>query len=381
MISVNQARNQPQNQAQNQAQNQPWIHSAAFDLSLILGPSLMACLIVLLFNKGFEQHHAVGPMAWIILVVCIDVAHVYSSIFRTYGDSDMQARSLLWLVPLLCWGFGSVLYSLGPHIFWAGLAYIAVFHFIRQQYGFAMIYARGERDYPSYFKQLDRVSIYAATIYPLVFWHTHLPRNFNWFLEGDFIGFSFPEASRIAGWIYISILVSYTIKEFWIVLQYKYFNIPRNLIVISTALSWYVGIVWLNNDLAFTLTNVVSHGIPYMALVWLYGNKNKNSKSLKLRGKSLFSLPMIPVYIGILVLLAYLEEGLWDAFVWRDHMRFFSIFSDLPIIQDRLVLALLVPLLALPQSTHYIFDAFLWRVRGKDSGWKNVLLKPLEVKQ
>ena len=31
-----------------------------------------------------------------------------------------------------------------------------------------------------------------------------------------------------------------------------------------------------------------------------------------------------------------------------------------------LVLALIVPLLALPQATHYVWDAFLWKVRPEN---------------
>jgi hypothetical protein len=356
--------------------NQPWIQSATFDLSLILGPSILACLIVLLFNGQLEAHHSVGPLAWLALVVCLDVAHVYSSLFRTYFDSSMEGKSLLWVIPLLCWGLGAILYSIGPGIFWTCLAYVAVFHFVRQQYGFAMIYGRGERSLPPLFKQIDRVTIYSATLYPLIFWHTHLPRNFNWFIEGDFIGVASPTFSLLAGWLYLLVLIAYISKEIWIGVRYRTFNIPRNLIVATTAVSWYIGIVWLNNDLAFTLTNVVSHGLPYVALIWLYGHKNEASSKIRLLGRTLFSLRMVPVYVAVLIALAYVEEGFWDGFVWRDHSQFFPIFSDLPVIQDRLWLALLVPILALPQSTHYIFDAFLWRVSGKDSRWKDVLLNP-----
>ena len=357
---------------------QPWIQSATFDLLLIVGPSVFACLVVLFFNTQVEARHAVGPLAWLALVVCLDVAHVYSSLFRTYFDSSMEGRSLLWIIPLACWGLGAILYTMSPAIFWTCLAYVAVFHFIRQQYGFAMIYGRGERSFPDVFKQIDRMTIYSATLYPLVFWHTHMPRNFNWFIEGDFIGIASPLLCVIAGWLYTLILTAYISKEIWIGILYREFNIPRNLIVATTAISWYVGIVWLNNDLAFTLTNVVSHGIPYVALIWLYGHKNNASNKLRVLGQTLFSLRMVPVYVGILIGLAYIEEGLWDGFVWRDHGRFFTAFSGLPIVQDRLWLAVLVPLLALPQSTHYIFDAFLWRVSGKDSRWRDVLMKPKE---
>lgn len=358
---------------------QPWIHSASFDLSLILGPPIFASLVVILFRRQIESHHAMGPLAWLILVVCIDVAHVYSSLFRTYFDSSLQNRGLLWAVPLLCWVIGALLYSTSPAWFWTGLAYIAVFHFIRQQFGFAMIYSR--ESYSPFFRRVDRITIYVATLYPLVFWHSHLPRNFNWFVEGDFLDISTPQLSHLFGWVYISILFIYFIKELYLKIYCGSFNIPRNLIVFGTAISWYLGIVWFNNDLTFTLTNVVSHGIPYVALIWLYGRKSRSTKEIKFLGKGIFRIRMIPIYLGILLVLAYFEEGLWAGFIWRDHLSFFPNFASLPVIHDSMLLALLIPLLALPQATHYIFDAFLWRSKGIDSGWKEVLLELKESKR
>ena len=47
-------------------------------------------------------------------------------------------------------------------------------------------------------------------------------------------------------------------------------NVPRNVIVIGTAASWYIGIVAATGDLVFTMTNVVAHGIPYLALTFIY---------------------------------------------------------------------------------------------------------------
>ena len=354
---------------------QPWVKSPAFDVSLIVGPPLLAALLMLALNAQLKLHDTVGPMAWLILVVGIDVAHVYASFFRTYWDKNMEARALLWIIPLGCWIAGALLYGLSPLFFWSTLAYVAVFHFVRQQYGFAMIYARGERTFPQLCRWIDRLTIYAATLYPLIFWHTHLPRNFNWFMEGDFIGVAIPWLSRGLGWIYILILLVFAIKEAWIFKTYKKINIPRNLIVLGTALSWYVGIVAFDNDLAFTFTNVVAHGIPYVALVWIYGRYQFSNRSADIKSSRLpiFQLKMIPLYVGVLFLLAYLEEGFWDGLIWQDHPTLFPSFQSLPLIHDKTMLTLLVPLLALPQATHYIFDAFIWRTQGNNSEWKKML--------
>ena len=39
----------------------------------------------------------------------------------------------------------------------------------------------------------------------------------------------------------------------------------------SAIIAWGVGIVGSDSDLAFTALNVLAHGIPYLALVWLHG--------------------------------------------------------------------------------------------------------------
>jgi hypothetical protein len=35
-----------------------------------------------------------------------------------------------------------------------------------------------------------------------------------------------------------------------------------------TGLSWRVGIVALDSDLALTMITVIAHGVPYFALIW-----------------------------------------------------------------------------------------------------------------
>jgi len=71
--------------------------------------------------------------------------------------------------------------------------------------------------------------------------------------------------------------------------------------------------------------------------------------------------------------MAYLEEGIWDHFVWRDHSELFGWLGGLPEVLDGASMALLVPLLAVPQATHYILDAFIWKVRTPDPGFSGLL--------
>ncbi len=351
---------------------QPWIRSRQFDVCFILAPAFATSFFVLFFRHWLQPYAEVGPVAWLMLVVGIDVAHVYSSLFRTYLDRNLKARPLLWQVPLVCWVIGALLYSVRPEIFWSGLAYFAVFHFVRQQYGFVMIYSRFEK-HTRLSRALNQLVIYAATVYPLLYWHSHLPRRFVWFIEGDFF-FAVPASvTSTFGWIEVALLSIYAAREIRAYWFHKSFNLPRNLLILGTLASWTIGIVSLNNDLAFTITNVISHGIPYVALLWHYGNRKDPTPGFKILRQNLFCARWVPIFLGLLLLLSYLEEGLWDGLVWRDHLQLFPQFAALPILTDSNLLVVLVPFLALPQATHYLFDAFLWRSTGTDNGWKSIL--------
>ncbi len=358
-------------------QNQPWLASARWDCLFIIAPAFITSFLVIAFRPFFENSANLPLWAWVVLVMMVDVAHVYATLFRTYLDKQAFAKnkSLLIGTPLACWAVGALLYSLSPggdgNYFWRVLAYLAVFHFIRQQYGFMALYSRKDPESARKFRLLDGACLYLATIYPIIYWHTHLPRNFNWFVSGDFAP-NMPEAFANAGFVVYQVIAGlYILKEIWMFVSNKAFNIPRNLIIAGTALSWWVGIVSINSDMAFTLTNVVSHGIPYMALVWLYhGTQSvKKAEDQKPSLVAQMFLSYVPAFVLFLVLLAFFEEGLWDGFVWREHLNFFGPFGALPAINDAAILAILVPFLALPQSTHYVLDGFIWRVKERNNIW------------
>ncbi|WP_460503435.1 hypothetical protein, partial [Hymenobacter agri] len=252
---------------------QPWIRSARYDGLLILAPPFLALLLVLGLPAGYRHSAAMPLLAWVALVVLIDVAHVYGTLFQTYFDplKRRERRMLLWVAPLACYAVGVALHSLGGLVFWRALAYLAVFHFIRQQYGFLRIYSRHEAAAPG--RWLATTLIYYATIYPLLYWHFSPGRNFNWFVEGDFVQFDWPLGRTVATVLYVALIVAYVAREAWLWYRSRTFNVPRNLLLTGTLVSWYVGIVLFNGDLVFTLLNVVSHGIPYLALVWAGGPK------------------------------------------------------------------------------------------------------------
>lgn len=351
------------------SKSQPWIGDKWTDTCFILLPPFFSLAVIFLFPAIFSDDAAMPDYWWVALILLIDVAHVYSTLYRTYFDKKTfeQQKNRLVIIPFVSFVVGVLLYSVGPGLFWSILAYLAVFHFVRQQYGFMRIYARKE-NYNAWFRRIDAITIYTATIYPILYWHFSGDRTFNWFVEGDFVKFNVSEISlTITTVIYFFVIGLYIIKEFIQTIKTASFNVPRNAVVVGTVLSWYFGIVYFNGDMAFTLLNVVSHGIPYMALIWIYGRKSsaKDERAGKFI-KVVFSKYGILIFLAVIFLLAYLEEGLWDITLWKEHTSLFKIFHFGDVKPADTALAIIVPLLALPQVTHYVIDGFIWRVKKDD---------------
>lgn len=345
---------------------QPWLYKSRTEWLFIIAPPFACVLVVACFPYLFTNEGAMPTYWWVILILLLDVGHVYSTLYRTYFNPmawQTYRQPMLW-IPILAFLFFVFVYSFSETAFWMCLAYLAVFHFVRQQYGIFQLYRRRESVY-LWHKRLDAITIYSATLYPLLYWHFEGTRNFTWFIKDDFLLFQFPALLPALGSLYLLILVLYASKEIVNAIKFKQFNVPKNMVLIGTAVSWYLGIVHFNGDVAFTLFNVVSHSIPYIALIWIYLKKEERQAEAVTQPsfyKVILGQYGIFIFVFSIFLFAYLEEGLWDALVWKEHSSVFGLFQQLDTQQkfDEWK-RFLIPLLALPQITHYLIDAVIWK--------------------
>ncbi len=340
------------------ARPQPWLFSRNLDLAAFGGSALLAVALTGIGWKLGLLHTPLPLWAWLAVVVAVDVAHVHATWLRTYLDLA-ELRSHPWrytLVPLAAWGFGALLHSQSSQLFWRVLAYLAVFHFVRQQAGWVALYQRQEAGLSRLDQHLDRATIYAATLWPLLWWHGHLPRAFAWFVEGDFAG---PTATWLATLtlpVYLALLLAFAGRQLVRWRSEAFLPAGKAIIVATTALTWQLAIVAFNSDWAFTLLNVLPHGIPYLVLVWRR-SRGEPAKS-GAAGALMKAGPL--VFGALLILVAFGEEWLWDLGIWHDHPALFGKGWTLGLLAQ----ALLVPLLALPQATHYLLDGFIWKQPG-----------------
>lgn len=341
----------------------PWLWSPTRDLAVFGGSALVAAALVLA-GPSLGLTGELGDWGWLVLVVGIDVAHVWSTIFRTYLDGEeLRAHPLRYaLVPVLGWAAGAALHlAFGAAGFWRVLAYLALFHFVRQQVGWVALYRAKDRAAARADAWIDGAAVYLATLYPVTHWHAHLASTrFSWFVHGDFVDVSrwalaaLP-AVRVA---WLAALATFALRQLVRSWREGRFVVGKAVVVASTALVWWLGIVATNDDARFTVSNVIVHGVPYAALLWAYARARAAERPGGV--VAIVAQGGVTAFFALLVALALAEELLWDRWVWHDRPWLFGHGTEL----GPTALALLVPLLAAPQATHYLLDGWLWR-RGE----------------
>lgn len=345
------------------AKTAPWIWSKRVDLGVFAGSAGLACAVAAL-SPWLSVDGTTPLWLWFVFVLGLDVAHVWSTIFRTYLDRD-ELRRHRWRyagLPVLCYAAGVALHLQGPLTFWRVLAYVAVFHFIRQQVGWVAIYRvrNGERERLDAW--LDAAVVYGSTAGPVLWWHAHLPRQFSWFVPGDFVDLA---ALRpwlpLFGWLYLGLLAAYGIRSVRLYRRGHAVNVGKHVVVGSTMVIWWGGIVLSNQDFTFTITNVTIHAIPYFALLWFYASE----RAVEQPGGTIARIVGygLGAFLFVLLALAFTEELLWERLVWHDRPGWFGGPPREEPLLSELALAFVVPLLSLPQTVHYALDGILWKGR------------------
>ena len=341
-----------------------WVFSARTDLAVFGGPLLASAVVALVAWRTGTLDAEVPPALFVLLVVVCDVGHVWGTLFRAYLDPDERARrgGLLLAVPLGVLAFGVLLHAqAGAAGFWRVLAYVAAFHFVRQQWGWTAWAGRRDPGATPRDRALDRAAVYAATLWPLLWWHAHLPSAFAWFVDGDFAS-GLPAAVATAGGVaHAAVMLAWAARQVVRAVRGGGVGWGRVLVVTTTWATWVGGIVALDSDLVFTASNVLAHGVPYVVLVHRWGGARWRGASAAVA--RLFAPRTLARFVAVLAAFGFVEEALWDAWVWHARADLFPL-PALDLSED--ALAFVVPLLALPQATHYVLDAFLWRA-GRDA--------------
>jgi hypothetical protein len=319
-----------------------WLFSPRIDVLAFGGSALVSFVLVAVAFATSPVDLARAPApewVWIATVLLIDVAHVWGTAILVYLDpAEVRRRPALYgIVPFAALAIGWALASESELWFWRCVAYLAVVHFVRQQVGWVKLYRAKARETDLAGRIVDEGTTYAVTLGPVVWWHAHVPVSFAWMVNGDFV----EGAPRIAG--DVALLVAAAFFCAYLVRAARAYargagQPGKDIVVVTTAALWGAGIVWWANDTAFTLTNVIAHGVPYAVLVVWTARKRI---AMGLSASRIAKAGALAI-VAALWSFAIVEELLWH------HV------PSSPLV---------IAVLAVPQLTHYVLDGFYWRRR------------------
>ncbi len=352
-----------------------WIFSKKFDLSIFLFPLALAALSPL--TLLLDPSDNLPLWAFLLVVVSFDVAHVWATLYRTYLDPiELRRRKMLYLLPIPIFFYISLrLHLYSPVLFWTLLAYVAIYHFITQNYGFLALYKmkKGERSTFDY--HLDKWTLWMGALGPVLWWHATPDRVFNWFSAGESFIFRIDPAfiGDITA-VYFGLLGLYTARQLYLWQVKRHFNPGKQIIMGGHYLTWGVGIYFTDNPLISAAFLNLFHGIPFLAMVWFYCNRKWRDPERKKRSRVLafLSQPKNWFWFYLLIFIpALLEETLWDSFVWQVYLPDI-LTTPLPGL-NHFAISVLVALLSLPQILHYFLDGWIWKFNKSNPGLSEFL--------
>lgn len=318
-----------------------------------------------------------NPLWFFVFTILIDVAHVWGTIFRGYLRSEFtpgQKKILIFapIVAFLSLFLVTHIQITGQEWYFMGvvlLAYMAVFHFIKQQIGFILLYRTREeipQKLANFHRIFDIIIGYLITLGPFIFWLMHYgEKNINWFIDGEYIFLANFLTNTSLYWIVtFAIILIYILAQILFIFAGARINLLKYIYILGTAFIWYAGMVFYDNMIIFGVGNMLLHGINYYGIVTAstFSNREKLPKILKKFSRSLVSVFMMVAFF--LISFAFIETFLFEKLIWQEQISIFGDFGFFTIENKTLLIAIF-SLLGSIQLTHYILDRYIWK---KDFG-------------
>ncbi len=351
------------------------LYSPIFDSFFFFSPFVATFIFVKICDLYFPTilNPEVSPVWFFIFAIVFDVGHVWWTLYRWYLQKDIFTKhwKLLVGVPIVSISILAILSSItipwhDPfYVTLSFLAYIAVFHFIKQQVGFVVLYGRRSENLGSMeniSRKLDTIITWMITGSPFLYWMMHYDTiSLNWFTPWEYIFLAdlIPQTDLI--WIIYTIwCILYIIFQILLIFRWVRLNPLKYLYIIGTAYVWYNGMVTYNSIIIFGFGNVLLHGLNYYGIIIGSTFHNNDYGKLIQSIKRFWILFFSIIIIVSLIWLWYIEEFFWNQFIWREKtIIFYDFFYN--IWYDQAILILIVSILGSIQLTHYILDRYIWR--------------------
>jgi hypothetical protein len=326
----------------NFAASRGWIFSPKTDICVFWLPVAVAYICSFIFG-ALQEPPAISSINFLFGLAIFDAGHVLATtgpVFRRKSEGKLFAFRL-GLILMTLFTLGS--YLISRQLFFSIVAPLAVFHVMKQQYGWLMLSRRTFAE-PLSTRLWDQVLLWNVMLAPVLWWLSpmsaaeksyYMPKDFS------FIVPSFVAQGALV--LYVFINVAYVIHIFR---SKDALNWGKLSLLMATGL-WFFTLIFFPSKIAFFASLFYAHGIAYI----LYSQRDfAATQFTKMKGKW---VPFVQIFAKKSLLFFIVVAAI--GFVWR--VGGTVAYKTFDVSSGSLIeFALWYPLLV-----HYYFDSFIWR--------------------
>jgi hypothetical protein len=283
-------------------------------------------------------------LIWFAIMVAIDKAHIWSTVFRSYLDREVRREHplLLYAGPLIFVLLGlAIELTLGVKMLVRLFLYFQMFHVMRQQYGWIAQVARRTRPRGSRISlRWDKTLIYAMVLVPFLWSHV---------APGEYLGglelTPRPMLAHCLAALFVGCVLGYgglQAARRWV--HHETVSTSELLVAGTTTFVW--GAMMLAPSRYWLFMSLTYHAVPYIGAT-LWTAKDRQSERAMWRHRF-----AVPSFLVVLLVWGYFWQQIQDGFL---HAAPHSI-GAVPLTLT--ALALVVP------SMHYAIDGVIWKRGG-----------------
>ncbi|MCO4794276.1 MAG: hypothetical protein KC493_11210 [Bacteriovoracaceae bacterium] len=370
-----------------------WYKNASFDLSLLVGPNLIPFLVLLIpFTSDSELSTILNRAPiywWFLFQIFFDGTHIWSTIYRSVFDKhtlNTQKKSFWYVLPLIAFIVVFIFGFISEPLVMRFLFYAGYYHAGKQLFGIISLYraklynsiseiSEEQKSFMNLIARWDRIIVNILFYIPFIFWHFNMVEDLHFVFRLDpemlkemilpsslhtgFWGLNWTQIGEYSFYL----LVGLPLLK-WISLHLnKSIPIqPAKIIWLIVNVSVFSTIFYFNSRNMLGIDSlIVTHAIPYIALVAVYRFKlaqetENNLKVMTFIKKSWFSSLLV-------FMLAFTQVFILDLLVTYSAIGPHLISEEFH--QNTMlspgIRATLYALMFLPNVTHYLYDAYIWR--------------------
>lgn len=311
-----------------------WIFSRNQDIVLFWGP--------LFFALAFWLAPHADSLDFIINVVIADQIFNWSHVLATYAplarlrNINRISNAKIVLTILAIGAGGLVFFHFMRTQFYIVLAYIALTHILRQQYGWIMV-SRRKAGEPDKTRIIDVIETWNIFLFPILYWHGGFSQIAKRYFAPDDLAIQFPSQLIFPLHVLHWLIHAWYFSEIW---RKPEMRNPAKISILAMSWLWLYGsIVIFQNSTVFWVCLLIVHGAPYIVYTHL---RNPNFRPLRFGHKAL------PIWF--LFVLQIFILGLCWRMIGLTALKFDQ--------QSDWVFLIWWPLLC-----HYAFDKFIWTAK------------------